>query len=110
MTDEKVGLYIHVPFCIKICPYCAFYKMTYSKEYADIFLNNLIKEMRLYYNQYGPLNVDTIFFGGGTPNILPKKMFETLFNSIHRYFKVASSAEISMEMNLGTFVIKVNVF
>ena len=101
MTDEQVGLYIHVPFCIKICPYCAFYKMTYSKEYANIFLNNLIKEMGLYYKQYGPLNVDTIFFGGGTPNILPKIMFETLFDSIHRYFKVASSAEISMEMNPG---------
>jgi oxygen-independent coproporphyrinogen-3 oxidase len=101
MTDEKVGLYIHVPFCIKICPYCAFYKMTYSKEYADIFLNNLIKEMGLYYNQYGPLNVDTVFFGGGTPNILPKTMLEILFDALHRYFKVASSAEISMEMNPG---------
>ncbi|MEC8677591.1 MAG: radical SAM family heme chaperone HemW [Candidatus Margulisiibacteriota bacterium] len=101
MTDEKVGLYIHVPFCIKVCPYCAFYKMTYSKEYADIFLNNLIKEMRLYYNQYGSINVNTIFFGGGTPNILPKKMFEALFDAMHRYFNVASSAEISMEMNPG---------
>lgn len=101
MTDEQVGLYIHVPFCIKICPYCAFYKMTYSKEYADIFLNNLIKEMALYYNQYGPLNVDTIFFGGGTPNIIPKKMFEKLFESLYRFFNVSKGAEISMEMNPG---------
>ena len=71
--NVPVGLYVHVPFCIKTCPYCAFYKMPYNKERSLLFVENLLIEMKQYRDRYGVIDVDTIFFGGGTPNVLSKQ-------------------------------------
>jgi oxygen-independent coproporphyrinogen III oxidase len=57
--------------------------------------------MQLYFHKYGAINVDTVFFGGGTPNILKRSTFSKIIEHIHRYFTVSSNAEITMEMNPG---------
>jgi len=75
--------------------------MPYSKDFSQIFLNNVVKEMALYFKKYGKLSVDSIFFGGGTPNVLPKKLFSALFSKLHSYFNVVDDVEITMEMNPG---------
>ncbi|MEK9726598.1 MAG: radical SAM family heme chaperone HemW [Candidatus Margulisiibacteriota bacterium] len=90
-----------MPFCIEICPYCAFYKMPVDRDRMALFSNNLIQEMALYYETYGRINVNSIYFGGGTPNVLPLQWLDQIFESIHRYFKVVPGSEISMEMNPG---------
>ena len=101
MCDQPVGLYIHVPFCIKLCPYCAFYKMTINKDKMRVYTNNIIIEMKHYFETYGKLKVDTLFFGGGTPNVLPVRYFEKIFESLHFFFDISTDVEISMEMNPG---------
>ncbi len=101
MNNLPIGLYVHVPFCLKLCPYCAFYKMPYQKESVDIFVDNLIKEISLYSDKYGAVVIDSLFFGGGTPNVLSQKHFEKIVSAIHDKFSITQSIEFSMEMNPG---------
>jgi oxygen-independent coproporphyrinogen III oxidase len=92
---------VHVPFCIKKCPYCAFYKELLGEDKETIFLTNILAEIQLYAQRYGVMDVDTIFFGGGTPNILKRSTFSKIMAHIHTNFNVSSNAEITMEMNPG---------
>jgi len=96
-----VGLYVHVPFCMTICPYCAFYKVSFTQEAVSIFIDHLLVEMNRYHSRYGRLTVDTIFFGGGTPNVLSKAHMSSIMTAIHTCFNVVSDVEFSMEMNPG---------
>ena len=96
-----IGLYVHVPFCLSICPYCAFYKVPYNKSAVAVFLTHLLDEMDQYRRRYGALDVDTIFFCGGTPNVLSKGQMATIMDAIHANFNVIPGVEFSMEMNPG---------
>ena len=62
-----LGVYIHIPFCKKICHYCDFCKVLYDLNYVDNYLNALAKEIK---ERYKNELVDTIYIGGGTPSIL----------------------------------------
>ena len=74
---------------MKLCPYCAFYKVPVNKDLESIFLNNGLAEIDWYAQQYGRIAVDTIYFGGGTPNVLAKATFEQLVTAIYDRFDVA---------------------
>lgn len=95
-----IGLYIHIPFCMQKCKYCDFnsYKITQSKK--ERFLMDLKKEMNLYKNK--TREIDTIFFGGGTPSILNNQDMKIIMNEIKNNFEISKNAEISMECNPGT--------
>ena len=88
--SKPVGLYIHVPFCVKKCPYCDFYSqsLSHDKEYIEAVLRNL----RRYNETY-----DTVYFGGGTPSVLPQIADEVLKN-----IRLADNAEITFECNPET--------
>jgi oxygen-independent coproporphyrinogen III oxidase len=98
---RAVGIYVHVPFCIKKCPYCAFYKERLEQDKEAVFLENILSEIRLYAQRYGSIDVDTIFFGGGTPNIIKRHTFSQIIQAIYTHFNVYPTAEVSMEMNPG---------
>ncbi len=97
----KTGLYIHVPFCIRKCPYCDFYSVsshsddTYRK-YTDAVLRNI----RRYTSGYPGLKFDTVYFGGGTPSVMPAGFFSEILYE-NRGF-ITDDAEITMEMNPKT--------
>lgn len=90
------GLYIHIPFCVKKCEYCAFYSVTDLTLIPD-FLAALRREMSLYCDNSDPF--DTVYIGGGTPSVLTPVDLERLTADIRRNFSITPDAEITVEVN-----------
>ena len=91
--NNKINLYIHIPFCSRICSYCNCFKTFLNKEsQIDQYLDYLDKEANLLVslNNNKKININTIFIGGWTPNLLSVTQFETLFSMIKRYFNISS--------------------
>ncbi|WP_316813560.1 radical SAM family heme chaperone HemW [Pedobacter heparinus] len=91
------GIYIHIPFCKKACTYCDFHFSTslkYADEMTDAICTELLKKKDRVTGQVG-----SIYFGGGTPSVLPAKSFEKIFNTLTRHFSISSGAEITIEAN-----------
>lgn len=66
----EIGLYIHIPFCRNICPYCPFNKIRYDKSLVEPYLKAVLAELDMYHNIYGRLTIPSIYIGGGTPTTL----------------------------------------
>ncbi|UOQ47399.1 radical SAM family heme chaperone HemW [Gracilibacillus caseinilyticus] len=94
------SVYIHIPFCEKICHYCDFTKFFYDEKMADDYLIALEKEMKAYIHK-PKKKMNTIFVGGGTPTALNEKQLTKLVQMIAHYFDVASVSEYSFEANPG---------
>ena len=93
------GIYIHIPFCKQACSYCNFHFST-SLSQKDVFINALQKEIRITANAASAhKNIDTIYFGGGTPSILSKQAIQDILNTIYENFDVHKAAEITLEAN-----------
>ena len=101
MTDKTLGLYIHFPFCQSKCPYCDFYSITDS-SCADRYVNALILQMQDYSKAASRHDVDSIFFGGGTPSMLSTKQLLKVIDGIYDNFNVRGDAEFTMEANPAT--------
>ena len=84
-----VGLYIHVPFCRKKCPYCDFYSLPYNEKSAEEYTSAVIRNISYYNRKY-----DTVYFGGGTPILIAEHIGEILENT-----DFAENSEITMECN-----------
>lgn len=93
------GIYIHIPFCKQACSYCNFHFST-SLSQKDAFINALKKEIKITANATSThKNIDTIYFGGGTPSILSKQAIQAILNAIYENFDVHTAAEITLEAN-----------
>jgi oxygen-independent coproporphyrinogen-3 oxidase len=92
-------LYIHIPFCPNICPYCAFYKESAGRERVETFLDALLKETGNWANRLQPR---TIFFGGGTPSALSIPQFEKLLGGLRSQLDLSALEEWTIEMNPAT--------
>ncbi|GAB6009968.1 radical SAM family heme chaperone HemW [Dysgonomonas reticulitermitis] len=92
------GIYIHVPFCKTRCIYCDFYTRTDMSSKHD-YVSAICREIELRKDYICDENVETIYFGGGTPSQLSKSDFDRIFDSIRHNFKVPENAEITMEAN-----------
>lgn len=94
-----LGLYIHIPFCVKKCNYCDFnsYKMDINSKTR--YIEDLKKEMKLYKTEQ---EITSVFLGGGTPSILNSLELESIFDSIYENFNIAQEAEVTIECNPGT--------
>ncbi len=98
---EKIGLYIHIPFCLSKCPYCDFYSFSgWNDDDADTYVAALIRAMERW-SARADFCVDTVYFGGGTPALLGGKRLTKLLNAADRYFFVSSAdtPEITIEAN-----------
>lgn len=84
-----VGLYIHVPFCRKKCPYCDFYSVGFREELAAQYADAILRNIRRYNERY-----DTVYFGGGTPILLARDI-PRILAEVHR----TPNAEITVECN-----------
>ena len=98
---QKAGLYIHIPFCKVKCVYCDFYSITKKEDQIPLFTDCLLKEIDMYKNYVGEWSFDTIFFGGGTPSLLPAKYLEQILQKLHDTFDTSNVKEISLEANPG---------
>ncbi|OPJ55600.1 radical SAM family heme chaperone HemW [Alkalithermobacter paradoxus] len=98
----EIGLYIHIPFCIKKCNYCDFSSYKLDNESKNKFIDGLIKEMKMYSDMYKDREFLTVFIGGGTPTILDTKELKYILDNINKHFKINKDAEITIESNPGT--------
>ena len=90
------NLYIHIPFCNKICSYCDFCKILYFNELVDKYLASLQKEIQ---EKYNGEELETIYIGGGTPSSLSVLQLEKLF-SITNKLNINDSYEFTIEFNI----------
>ncbi len=92
------GIYIHIPFCRKICSYCDFYK-TKDISQKPLFINALISELKKRKDYLSGEKIDTIYFGGGTPSVLTATQITKILDEIEHLFPVNKDAEITLEAN-----------
>jgi len=100
------GVYVHIPYCIKKCPYCDFNSHGVGDDFPENkYTQSLLKEVELssgYYNE----TLSTIFIGGGTPSLFGIKNIEEIINSILKNFSCSSDLEITLELNPKTVTLE----
>ena len=103
MTFQPRHLYVHVPFCDGKCDYCAFFSVPYSRRQAETYLAALTAEIgQACEDGPGPLTVDTVYVGGGTPSVLDPDLCGQLLGVIRQHVRVMPRAEWTCEANPGT--------
>lgn len=103
MSDlPPLGLYLHIPFCERKCPYCDFNTYAGMEAQHQATVDALCAEMARWSERLAERTVTTVFVGGGTPTVLSAAQLEQLFAAMHRHFRVAPAAEITCEANPGT--------
>ncbi len=101
------SMYIHIPFCVQKCFYCDFPsfagKQNLYADYTNTLVLELIEKAPLFQGE----KIKTIFFGGGTPTILPVPFLQTIMDTIFSHYNISPDAEITIEANPGTLSISV---
>lgn len=115
-SRPPIALYIHVPFCVSLCPYCDFVVIAGSaargpRNRIDQFLDALLVELDLradaLESRYGPPGtrrrpaLDSVYLGGGTPSLLPGDEVERILARVRQRFGIAEGAEVTIESNPG---------
>ncbi|MFO7838599.1 MAG: radical SAM family heme chaperone HemW [Desulfosalsimonadaceae bacterium] len=98
-NSETAGIYVHVPFCRRKCPYCDFYSVT-DTDWIGPWLEALLGEIDMVRGFSYP--VDTIYIGGGTPSLLGGRQVRMLLEALFRKFAVCRAPEITLEANPAT--------
>ena len=91
-----IGVYIHIPYCRTICPYCDFVKRPTKGAVPAEFIAALAREIGAY---DGTRQADTIFFGGGTPSLITPESLESILSVVCRTFEVHPDTELTLEAN-----------
>ncbi|HMN61307.1 MAG TPA: radical SAM family heme chaperone HemW, partial [Anaerolinea sp.] len=100
---QSHSLYIHIPFCKRRCAYCDFNTYAGMEKWIPAYVDALCREMELVAaGESGPIPVGTLFFGGGTPSLLPLAQLERILSTAARLFSFAPDLEFSLEANPGT--------
>ena len=95
--NKKLGLYIHIPFCKQVCPYCDFHKMVASDNLQENYIKALIKEANL--KGISKFDLSTLYIGGGTPSTLKMDLLEMLFSSLKEVINLEKLEEFTFECN-----------
>lgn len=99
---KDLGLYIHIPFCVKKCEYCDFLSWNAGEEERQQYVAALLSEIESYREFAKGYRVSTIFIGGGTPSVLLPKQMEDILQKIYEIFELERRPEITIEVNPGT--------
>ena len=97
--SEPAGLYLHVPFCSAICPYCDFAVRVGRREKRRRFVESLLLEIAQHEDAGAFAPVDSIYFGGGTPSLLETEDLERLLDAVGRVFRPAADTRVYLEAN-----------
>jgi putative oxygen-independent coproporphyrinogen III oxidase len=92
-------LYVHVPFCVRKCGYCAFHSGPFSRDAAEAYVEMVLREMKAWGRTLGRVAVETVYFGGGTPSLLEPGQVEDLLQGAGACFNLDADAEITLEAN-----------
>jgi oxygen-independent coproporphyrinogen-3 oxidase len=99
IADKFGGIYVHVPFCVKKCPYCNFYSIT-DLSGVSPFLKALRREIETV--SVTDQVFDTLYIGGGTPSVLEAESIRQIIDAANTHFTVCADIEITLEVNPGT--------
>ena len=108
---KNLGIYIHIPFCLRKCPYCDFYSVAEAQtdRLKERFVKALCSEIGDAGRKYGKgakaekqRQADTVYFGGGTPSLLTPDGMREIMEAVRKSFDIAENPEISMECNPAT--------
>lgn len=105
-NTEKLGIYIHIPFCKSKCDYCDFYSLAGAEGQMDAYQKALLAHMKETACVAGEIPVDTIYFGGGTPSYYGDKRLRELLKAVKKLFSVEKDAEITLEANPDSVTFK----
>ena len=101
---KPLGLYVHIPFCVKKCAYCDFLSMPASDEVKKQYTNAVLDEIEDYRQYVKEYQVQTIYFGGGTPSLLPAEYIQDILHKLQDVFEIddLKKIEVTLEVNPGT--------
>ena len=103
ITSNKMGLYLHVPFCRKKCRYCDFLSFECNDDsLLTEYSSALIREIQLRYREWPYRVVDSIYIGGGTPSIMPAEDMVRILSEVREHFLLDNDCEITIEANPAT--------
>jgi putative oxygen-independent coproporphyrinogen III oxidase len=98
-----LALYVHLPWCVRKCPYCDFNSHQLKSARPDrAYLDTLIRDFETELPQLASRRIDTVFFGGGTPSLFSPEDFARLLHTMRQRIEFAADAEITLEANPGT--------
>ena len=102
MTTDRLGLYVHIPYCVRKCNYCDFCSLPNGRGGVPTeYIEALIKEI-LSYKDKEIGAIDTVYFGGGTPSLLSPSEIQKIMDAVREVFDISENAEITFEANPGT--------
>ncbi len=99
-----LSLYVHIPWCVRKCPYCDFNSHQVRDELPEeAYIDRLIEDLKIERVRAGDRSIHSIFIGGGTPSLFKPESYQRLLNAIRSVFRLEEGAEITLEANPGTF-------
>ena len=102
---ESLGLYVHIPFCKRICNFCPYCKVLYSAESCDRYIDHLIREIHIVGSQHkGRKKVTSLYFGGGTPALAAERIKE-IIDALNEHFIITEG--IGLELHPDNVNVKV---
>ena len=102
MTASPLALYVHIPFCTAKCTYCDFNSYAGQESLMGPYAAAVAREAALWAPQLAGRQAETVFFGGGTPSLLPLPEMRVIVSALRERFDIAPDAEVTLEANPGT--------
>ena len=99
---NPLGIYIHIPFCIAKCRYCDFYSVGYNGSLAPQYIDAVISQLSDFGKDGERREVDTVYFGGGTPSLLEERDVARVVDAVSRQMDISKNCEITLELNPET--------
>lgn len=96
---KKLGLYLHIPFCVRKCNYCDFYSAPADSGARSAYVDALIAQLAFEGARLGDYDVDAVYLGGGTPNLLSGEDFARILDTVKAHYRLDANAEITAECN-----------
>jgi len=103
MQNNKLAIYIHYPFCKSKCPYCDFNSHVRANIDHEAFARAYEKEIEFFAPQLKERRINSIFFGGGTPSLMPLELVERILQKISDCWQIENNCEITLETNPTSF-------
>ena len=107
LQNNSLSLYLHIPFCRHRCSYCDFNTYTSLGNLKDAYAAAMVTEIEQVAGEV-KRPCHTIFFGGGTPSLMPPATLQTILQAVRSHFDLAADAEITMEANPGTIDLRLS--
>ena len=102
ISGAPVSLYIHVPFCLRKCHYCAFHSVTKKPGDIEIWLDDIKEQVKFLCSSVGKITLDTAYIGGGTPTVIDEAGWSEIAEILGENFIFTPDMEFSVEANPET--------